>query len=94
MLRVLLLWPAVLSACGGGAFPPSEEVFAEALARFDKSGDGTLSREELAAYDPLPDTFGRMDSNADGSVDVGEFTYYIHANQPRALVSRKGEGPR
>ena len=82
------------AACGGGAFPPSREIFAEALARFDADKNGTLSREELAAYDPLPDTFSRMDQDADGAVTVDEFTYYIHANQPRALVSRKGEGPR
>lgn len=84
----------LLAACGSRTFPPPSEVYAEALARFDGNGDGALSPDELAAYDPVPDTFARMDSSGDGSVDLAEFTYFIHANQPRALVSRKPGIPR
>ena len=84
----------ILMACGSSTFPPPTSVFAEALARFDGDKDGTLSREELGRYDPLPDTFTKMDRSADGKVDLDEFTYFVHANQPRALVSRKGMGPK
>lgn len=84
----------LLTACGSSTFPPPATVFAEALARFDGDHDGTLSREELARYDPMPETFTKMDSSGDGKVDTEEFTYFIHANQPRALVSRKGMGPK
>ena len=53
-----------------------------------------VSREEYAKFDPLPDTFDKMDSSKDGNVDVEEFKYYVLSNQPRALVSRKGMAPK
>lgn len=75
-------------------FPSPEEVWAEAHARFDGDHDGVLTRAEYDRFDPLPDTFDKMDRSKDGNVDVEEFKYYVLSNQPRALVSRKGMAPK
>ncbi len=90
MSRACLVPILLLLACGSQKFPAPDAVYAEALARFDGDGSGTLSREEYDRFDPLPDTFDKMDSGKDGAVNVEEFKYFVLANQPRALVARTG----
>ncbi len=88
----------VVAACGvpeaSGLFPPAATLHAEAHARFDPDGDGRITADEYAVFDPEPGVFRVMDTSGDGTVTAEELQAFVLARQPRALVSRRGMGPR
>lgn len=65
-----------------GGLPTEEEVFARALARMDKDGDGKVSAAEYAPFDNT-DTFGDIDKNGDGAFDAAELGAWTLYTQPR-----------
>lgn len=60
-----------VASLGGVMAEVSPEDF---IARFDRNNDGKLSREELPPI--LAENFSRIDSNADGVLDVGEIAAF------------------
>ena len=72
------------------ATPPSEEDLITIFNRFDTSGDGLLSREEVkSAYNHLGKSFAGLrtwwtllvgDENSDGYIDQKEFIKLVKKN--------------
>ena len=48
----------------------TRQMMVRGFQRFDRDGDGQLSREELGA--PVEMIFGRMDANDDGAIEKSE----------------------
>lgn len=48
----------------------------EMVKQFDKNGDGSLSKEELAAF-PMPVDFDKADTSKDGKLSAAEFDAYM-----------------
>ena len=66
-MRKAALLPAILALA---AVSPSLAQAPGVFQRFDKNGDGRITKDEL----PNPETFERFDINKDGAVTLEEFS--------------------
>jgi hypothetical protein len=65
------------------AFPDSDALAREALARFDADRDGTVSVSELEARTATAGVAAGLDVSRDGTVDVEEFKTWVRLAVPR-----------
>jgi hypothetical protein len=76
----------------GGGPPESAETFVSRLLKFDKNGDGKLTRSELS--DPrLQRLFARADTDNDGTVTKEELTALFAKEQANNFDGFPGGGP-
>jgi hypothetical protein len=68
-----------------GALPTEAEVFAGAMSRFDRDGDGAISPEEYAVVADGTTPFSALDADGDGKVVVAEFAAWVKATDPRPM---------
>lgn len=68
------------------AQPPANEVF----KRWDRDGDGQLTRDELP--EPLRPNFGRVDRDGDGKISPEEHAAFL--NRRPGPAATKGQPPR
>src|SRR5262249_10296509 len=75
----------LLSGCGDGRIPvpavSAEEAGKQAVAKYDKNGDGLLDAEELDRCPALKGSLKLIDKNGDGKLAAGEITDRIAALQ-------------
>lgn len=76
----------LLGACQ--TFAPPDVLWSEALARFDRDGDGMLSRADYGLYTAVPGAFEDIDTSGDGEVDVDELRTFTLTRPPRSAVPR------
>ena len=81
-MHVVAAWSLVSLALA--AFPDSDALAAEALARFDGDADGAVTVVELQARSAAPGIAAELDSSRDGTIDVEEFKAWIRYAVPRA----------
>jgi hypothetical protein len=93
LARLLLATSLGCSPPKPTVFPPSAQLYAEALARFDGDHDGVVTRAEFARFDQTPADFTGIDTSGDGAIDAPEFAVFIRSKQPRELVSRRQPRP-
>ena len=87
MKIVALLTAFLLTAADGLAQPPLARLTPEEfIKRFDKNGDGTLTREELPPN--FAAAFDRFDTNKDGKLDRKEVAALL-----QTLRRRQGQNP-
>ena len=86
MKKVAFLIALLLAADAGAQQAPLARLTPEQfIKRFDKNGDGVLTRDELPPR--LADTFDRIDTNKDGKLDKQEVAALL-----RVLRQRQGAG--
>ena len=85
-MHVVAAWSLVSLALA--AFPDSDALAVEALARFDVDGNGVVTVSELQARTASVGTGEALDSSHDGTVDVEEFKAWVRYTVPR--VPREG----
>ena len=82
-------------ACGSASPPTRAEVLAEALARFDSNGNGTIESNEYPPFHPVDQGFKDLDSNGDSAITVDELGAFLQDTQPREQRSDRqiGDAP-
>ncbi len=85
-MHVLAGW--FLVSVAHAAFPDSDALATEALARFDVDHDGVVSVAELEARTAMAGIAAGLDSSRDGTVDLSEFKTWLRFAVPR--VPREG----
>lgn len=81
---------AILALLAAGAIhaPAAEakDQKNQAFAALDKNGDGSLSREEVAAEKELAKRFAKFDANKDGKLSEEEYLKAMQENDKRVLA--------
>ena len=49
---------------------------------YDKDNNGAISQQEASVRTDFVEQWKKLDSNADGNVDLGEFSAFEEANKP------------
>ncbi|MDP6935237.1 MAG: hypothetical protein QGG40_20120, partial [Myxococcota bacterium] len=102
--RVRVIGLLFLAAAGGGLafwwiqqtrtiFPDRDVIWEQAMARFDKNGDGVLTAEEFEpltlAVDPKALRFMDYDLDEDGVITTVELAEQLTTREPRPLVDNR-----